>query len=291
MGNSKLKVNISRFASENASLFGNPNVQKDPIPAVEPPGKSQVNNKFRNEAFIKDGGGKLFSDLFSKGLAVVGRCKDLRALNNLFSLVSKAGVGEFSLSYLGGLSILIKFRKEGKCNKFVCSHSLWQDWFSSLDLWNGQSLPFERIAWLKVIGVPVHLAVNKVYDLIARNFGKIIHASQRSEKDLDLSSNCIGVLRGDGVLADWTPKCLEDEGLGSEKDMSPEVNQSSEFIMDDLENKKVVDNEQVLRNNFNDVLDEVHVDPTLHGEGHYHMGDLNSLKKDEVMGGTPRICV
>ncbi|MFS7913705.1 hypothetical protein Hanom_Chr02g00144791 [Helianthus anomalus] len=102
-----------------------------------------------------------------------------------------------------------------------------------LGFWTGQSLPFERIAWLKVLGVRVHLAVDNIYDSIAGHFGKVLHASQRT------SVIYIGVLVGDGVriaeqvtlkwkykqfrvwveveTADWIPDCLED-GESSEED-------------------------------------------------------------------------
>ncbi|KAJ0480124.1 putative RNA recognition motif domain, nucleotide-binding alpha-beta plait domain superfamily [Helianthus annuus] len=232
MGSSKLKVNLARFASEkNASLFNCPKDKKSFIPE-EPSGGNQGNQHPKFQAFKNNGGGKSFRDLFVKdngakvegssyqasegcvvveayenifafkdlvGVAAVGCCKSLSILNNLFSLMSKAGEKEVTFSYLGGLFVLVKFLSVEHCNSFVCKNELWNDWFSSLDHWNGQSLPFERIAWLRMVGVPIHLTADEVYDSIARHFGKIVHASQRSVEDLDLSVNCVGVLRGDGV--------------------------------------------------------------------------------------------
>ncbi|MFS7923165.1 hypothetical protein Hanom_Chr03g00257461 [Helianthus anomalus] len=52
-------------------------------------------------------------------------------------------------------------------------------WFNSVDIWKGQSVAFERIAWLNIHGVPLHLSGNEIFDSVGRCFGKVIHTSQR----------------------------------------------------------------------------------------------------------------
>ncbi|KAJ0606110.1 hypothetical protein HanHA300_Chr02g0070441 [Helianthus annuus] len=131
----------------------------------------------------------------------------------------------------GGLHILLKFPDEVSCSSFVTNNDLWNKWFAVLDVWLGQSLPFERIAWINMIGVPIHLAVGNVYDSIVSRFGKVIHGSNRSVADSDLSVNCVGVLVGEGArineqvdlrwdnksyrvwveeeVTGWVPDCLD----------------------------------------------------------------------------------
>ncbi|KAJ0713808.1 putative RNA recognition motif domain, nucleotide-binding alpha-beta plait domain superfamily [Helianthus annuus] len=173
MGSNKLKVNVARFASENSSLFGNLK-EANSHSSAEPQGRIPVQNQFNNHAFISNGGGKLFSDLFVKndspkagvssgqtscgkmvevpedtlafqelsGKALVGRCSDLKSLNSLNSALVEAGYSSFSISYLGGLSILVKMSTEEECKNLVGTYDLWQHLFSALDYWMGQSLPF-----------------------------------------------------------------------------------------------------------------------------------------------------
>ncbi|MFS7975056.1 hypothetical protein Hanom_Chr10g00875991 [Helianthus anomalus] len=64
--------------------------------------------------------------------------------------------------------------------------------------YRGQSLPYERIAWLKIQGVPLHVLSNKVLDDIGSRFGKIIQQAQHNSGDGDLSLDYIGVLVGEG---------------------------------------------------------------------------------------------
>ncbi|MFS7909297.1 hypothetical protein Hanom_Chr01g00092951 [Helianthus anomalus] len=67
-----------------------------------------------------------------------------------------------------------------------------------LETWKGQSLAYERIAWIKIQGVPLHLVENAVFNSVGEKFGKVIKLSQLSKEDDDLSYDCLGILVGDG---------------------------------------------------------------------------------------------
>ncbi|KAJ0856583.1 putative RNA recognition motif domain, nucleotide-binding alpha-beta plait domain superfamily [Helianthus annuus] len=329
MGNAKLKVNLARFAVENANVLDTMKPRKNAV-AEESTGELREHLKPRNQGFIKDGGGKLFSELFSNGnrekmsgqsnmskeglvvevydnisafkdlagMAAVGRCKSLSILNNLFSLMSKDGTRDFSISYLGGLSVLVKFLNEEACNSFVGNHPCWNAWFSSLDHWVGQSLPFERIAWLRLVGVPIHLAEDEVYDSIARRFGKIVFGSQRTSEDVDLSVNCVGVLRGDGcrieevvslvwkdkrfkiwveeVAEEWTPEGLEEDVSILAGNSSSEK-KSSEFELEVQGSKVMADAIPGL----------ARVPNCLHGEGEGGLDNKDRHAKNVEVWGNP----
>ncbi|MFS8024144.1 hypothetical protein Hanom_Chr16g01459781 [Helianthus anomalus] len=62
------------------------------------------------------------------------------------------------------------------------------------DTWEGQVMSFETIAWLRIHGVPVHLAENWVFDYVAGQFGTVVHPAQLDMDDDDFSMVCIGVL-------------------------------------------------------------------------------------------------
>ncbi|KAL9998331.1 hypothetical protein Hdeb2414_s0554g00915941 [Helianthus debilis subsp. tardiflorus] len=131
---------------------------------------------------------------------------------------------------MGGLNLMMAFEDESDASEFLLNVALWKDWFESVDLWSGQTLAYERIAWLKFHGVPVNLAENKVFDDIASFFGKVVKGSQLSPVDWDLSTSCVGVLVDVGSrvadsvtlkwkgrkfrvwvmeeLDDWVPDCL-----------------------------------------------------------------------------------
>ncbi|KAJ0663060.1 hypothetical protein HanLR1_Chr13g0476951 [Helianthus annuus] len=231
MGGYRLKVNLAKFATENEGLHGEvPTKDKGKSKVIDK--QPQVNNIF-NHAYVNNEGGKSFKDLFTgsnggvgessypkhnedgtgsmiskpddtlafkeiMGKALVGRCRDLTTLRTLNVLLAGSDLQGVSLSYIGGLSMLLKFVDESVCTDFLLNHSVWDPWFSSLDNWNGQSLPFEMLAWVRVQGLLIHLADNKVFDSIAGQFGKIVHGSQITADDNNLSASWIGVLVGVG---------------------------------------------------------------------------------------------
>ncbi|MFS7960534.1 putative RNA recognition motif domain, nucleotide-binding alpha-beta plait domain superfamily [Helianthus anomalus] len=71
---------------------------------------------------------------------------------------------------------------------------IWGPWFSKLEPWNGQTLPLERVAWLKLCGIPLHLLDAEVLGMIGEAFGKIVHVPKLFEEDQDLSIVRVGVL-------------------------------------------------------------------------------------------------
>ncbi|KAJ0448268.1 hypothetical protein HanRHA438_Chr17g0822961 [Helianthus annuus] len=188
--------------------------------------------------------------------AVVGRTTDIKSLSALNVLISSAGFPSAKVYYVGGLYVLIVFPEDYEAVEFINNHNVWKDWFSSLDMWEGQSLPYERITWIKFDGVLVHLAENKVFNDLAEAYGKVVHASQLSPDVRNLSVNRVGVLVEHGDLikdtailswkgrkykvwlsedqSDWVPECLvevtrpvpvvgEDEGVQSPLEVHGEM--------------------------------------------------------------------
>ncbi|KAF5759509.1 hypothetical protein HanXRQr2_Chr16g0742111 [Helianthus annuus] len=102
-----------------------------------------------------------------------------------------------NIQYLGGLSILITLVNKDVAKKFIEARDVWGPWFSKLDIWEGQSMPFERVAWLRLLGVPLHLVDSDVVKMVGEEFGKVLHVPKSfgGEKDLSMGRN--GVLVGE----------------------------------------------------------------------------------------------
>ncbi|KAJ0500425.1 hypothetical protein HanRHA438_Chr11g0487901 [Helianthus annuus] len=136
------------------------------------------------------------SDL--RGRAVVSRALGLIELSSLKSSLASAGYEKINFQYLGGLSVIISFDNGGSANDFLEDKEVWAKWFSSLNPWLGQSVPFERIAWISIVGVPPHLVSRDVFNAIGCKYGKVVQQSQFLESDGDLSYDRLGILLGSG---------------------------------------------------------------------------------------------
>ncbi|KAM0034198.1 hypothetical protein Hdeb2414_s0016g00494731 [Helianthus debilis subsp. tardiflorus] len=135
-----------------------------------------------------------FKELY--GLAVVGRTFDLETLVD-FNKLLKIKTEYARLHYLGGLSILISFAEEASAKRFLESRGVWEHWFNKLEMWTGQSLPLEMVAWLKLIGIPLHLLDMDVLSQVGDLFGKVLHTPKISDGEQDLSIFRVGVLAGE----------------------------------------------------------------------------------------------
>ncbi|KAJ0622761.1 putative RNA recognition motif domain, nucleotide-binding alpha-beta plait domain superfamily [Helianthus annuus] len=244
MGDFKLKINVARFAAENSSGRDHmPEMKnKDRGAGHQIPGgvfnlrdvrsyKEAMGSSFPLAgsstglagAFKEDTRGRektivvpdrtgAFNDLI--GMALVGRTVDIETLVDFDKLLRIAKCSVANLQYLGGLSLLISFHDAESAKQFMEAKEVWGPWFSKLDYWSGQSLPLERVAWLKLCGIPLHLLDVDVLGLVGESFGKILHIPKLSEVDLDLSIVRVGVLVGssgriiEGVSLKWKDKAF-----------------------------------------------------------------------------------
>ncbi|KAJ0501657.1 hypothetical protein HanHA300_Chr11g0403261 [Helianthus annuus] len=155
------------------------------------------------------------------GLAVVGRTVNLETLVDIDRLLNIARISVANIQYIGGLSLLLSFHDEESVNRFLESKNIWDPWFTKLDPWRGQSLPLERVAWLKLNGVPLHLLELDVLSQVGEIFGRVLHVPSSVENDQDLSFVRVGVLvsqsslLSDEVTLRWKNKSFK---IGVEED-------------------------------------------------------------------------
>ncbi|PWA80165.1 nucleotide-binding alpha-beta plait domain-containing protein [Artemisia annua] len=259
MGHCRLRVNVARFAMENMGLWeveenkGRNNVkqasragrkEEDEVTARRNEGIKQPLNQGTGVSFVAALKGKAsgfegdrpvstcksikipdnvvaFHDI--RGRSLIGRVMDLKTLTCMKNYLEESGFGGFEIVYVGGLSLLMKFQDKDEALGFLSKKEVWSKWFKVLDVWIGQALSFERVAWLKIHGVPINLATNETFDDIASLFGKVIHPSQLCLGDGDISEGLVGILVGEGgkisdtVNLRWSNKTfrtwiIEDSG-------------------------------------------------------------------------------
>ncbi|KAJ0809381.1 hypothetical protein HanPI659440_Chr01g0014161 [Helianthus annuus] len=220
IGSYRLFINVTRFAMEN--VVGSIDKEHEGkvkgqrfIEQEESHFRFNKQEVFRGNAFVNKG--KSFADTVSgkslnvgsvkevlvseyasayvdlHGMAIVGKMKDLWNLSKLDLLLKEANFGNAVIKYIGGLDVLVVFQSSDEADKFRANSSGF-GWFVSVEIWKGQSIAFESLAWLNIYGVRLHLSGNETYDSVGRRFGKVIHASQRQMEDKLLTSDCVCVL-------------------------------------------------------------------------------------------------
>ncbi|KAM0052372.1 putative RNA recognition motif domain, nucleotide-binding alpha-beta plait domain superfamily [Helianthus debilis subsp. tardiflorus] len=128
--------------------------------------------------------------LHCMGRSIHGVAKDLETLNNMNKILTQEGLSHFGLSYIGGLSVLVTLGTHELVRDVMSNYSEnLSKVFSSFQVWKGDDLPSDRVVYLRISGVPVHLRDSSVYDDIGGLFGKVVQESSFSWVDSD-NSEC-----------------------------------------------------------------------------------------------------
>ncbi|KAD4178488.1 hypothetical protein E3N88_27079 [Mikania micrantha] len=130
-------------------------------------------------------------------VSLVGKTLNLTNLCNIETILEQERKEGCSIRYLGGLNVLLTFNHKSDAERFISCKEKWSQWFSNMAIWNGQSLPMERIAWLRIWGIPPQLWENTIMNKIGEKFGKVVCQSEASTCDTNLTLDAIGVLVSD----------------------------------------------------------------------------------------------
>ncbi|KAJ0765763.1 putative RNA recognition motif domain, nucleotide-binding alpha-beta plait domain superfamily [Helianthus annuus] len=153
----------------------------------------QVNDMGAKKINISNKGPKY--PLHCMGRSIHGVAKNLNTLNNLNNILESGGLENYGLSYIGGLSVLLTLGDSGRVRDIISNHSdSLSNVFSHFHVWNGEDLPLERIVSLRIIGVPVHLRDNALFDQIGGLFGTVVQESSFSWVDSNNSDSMVMVL-------------------------------------------------------------------------------------------------
>ncbi|KAL8268817.1 hypothetical protein R6Q59_002615 [Mikania micrantha] len=121
-----------------------------------------------------------------KEYSIYGQTKDLAMLEEIVTIIDSTGLNGGIIKYIGGLSILITFSSPAFAKKFLDKKVELLRWFNVIELWNGQSYEFERVAAIKIFGVPAMLWDPEFFNLIGERLGKVLLGSSASYNDCNL---------------------------------------------------------------------------------------------------------
>ncbi|KAJ0934171.1 putative RNA recognition motif domain, nucleotide-binding alpha-beta plait domain superfamily [Helianthus annuus] len=132
--------------------------------------------------------------------SLIGEAKDIESLNSMKENLSGITENGLNLKYLGGLKMLLCFDSPEEAEDFRCNKvNDWEKWFSRLYLWEGTPPPlFERIAWVKVLGVPISLWDRHVINKIGERCGRLIVKSEADPSDGNMAEDRLAILVNSG---------------------------------------------------------------------------------------------
>ncbi|KAM0063413.1 hypothetical protein Hdeb2414_s0003g00090581 [Helianthus debilis subsp. tardiflorus] len=133
-----------------------------------------------------------FQEWFDRSL--IGRVKDFGSLTSLRKMTSGLSDYSFTIKYFGGFWVVLVFDNSREKDEFLEKKGGWSSCFDSLETWRGQVCECEKIAWLKLYGIPLRLLTNQVCNDIGSQFGVVVQSGSFDQVDGDLSFVLTGVL-------------------------------------------------------------------------------------------------
>ncbi|KAK9052503.1 hypothetical protein SSX86_029132 [Deinandra increscens subsp. villosa] len=106
---------------------------------------------------------------------VIGKVKNFDVLDNFITdLDGKLG-NALSVRYVGGMRLMISFLNNEDAKDYCEDKTKWGKWFHSMVLWTEGYKEFERVARIKIYGVPLAIWTAETFEKIASRYGKIVH--------------------------------------------------------------------------------------------------------------------
>ncbi|KAJ0590055.1 hypothetical protein HanIR_Chr04g0193201 [Helianthus annuus] len=140
-----------------------------------------------------------------KNRSVIAEVKDMKSLKMVDKTLEVIFPNTMELRYLGGLKFLITFGSQMEAEDFRISFKeSWEEIFVNIREWKVGAERFERLAWIKIVGIPFMLWSKELCESIGKSFGRIV-----SMDNINVNSGNLNEVRL-GVIVD-TGKEIKDE--------------------------------------------------------------------------------
>ncbi|KAJ0489775.1 hypothetical protein HanHA300_Chr12g0447801 [Helianthus annuus] len=161
-----------------------------------------------------EGKGSLYP-LHCIGRSILGHAKVVMSVSKIRQAIEGEGMSEVGMSYVGGVTFMLTFKDKVTASAYMEQHShFFGTMFSKYSIWNGEDVPFSRVANLSISGVPFIIRDNNLFDRIGGLFGEVVQQSPFSWQVEDNSVESIKVLTSqmskidEAAVIKWNDKSI-----------------------------------------------------------------------------------
>ncbi|PWA40955.1 nucleotide-binding alpha-beta plait domain-containing protein [Artemisia annua] len=128
--------------------------------------------------------------------AIIATAKSITNLENLKSILKTSNTTtSMKTIYVGGLTILLAFNSSVLATTFLQDNNKFlKEWFSHFAIWDGEDTNYGRIAKVRILGVPMPLWDQNIFNKIGATAGKVLEPSLASFNDGNLSHERLTIL-------------------------------------------------------------------------------------------------
>nr|GEV88993.1 RNA-directed DNA polymerase, eukaryota [Tanacetum cinerariifolium] len=149
-------------------------------------------------------------------LSLTGKVKNITVMPNLYVILEKEGFQNLSLTYLGGLWVLIETASISAREKLL-NHTGVGSWFSPLKPACNSFVTDERVFWISLESLPLKVWTRNTFVKVASKWGDLIEWEDLAEKSLFCSC------KGNGSMGSFICNySYESESSDDEQDAKDE---------------------------------------------------------------------
>ncbi|KAH7834800.1 hypothetical protein Vadar_019851 [Vaccinium darrowii] len=115
--------------------------------------------------------------------SAVGQLINYYYVNTLQDLFLSNGIWDAHIRPLGGLNVLLSFDSSDLLNDFLLDKdNLLPNWFTSVKVWDNQSIKPSRCVWISCYGVPLNAWCSSTFIDVGKLWGDVIRLDELTEK-------------------------------------------------------------------------------------------------------------
>nr|GFA30892.1 UvrD-like helicase, ATP-binding domain, P-loop containing nucleoside triphosphate hydrolase [Tanacetum cinerariifolium] len=144
--------------------------------------------------------------------------KDVNSIPNLHTILTNEGFMDVKLSYLGGLWVMIELNSEETKMKLLQYNGV-NLWFEELKPASHEFVCNERIVWVDIEGIPLHLWSSSTFSRIGMKWGTVMDIEESLSSSFARKRLCIKTSMDVNIL-----ETFKDPGYLSEDESSLDGN-------------------------------------------------------------------
>ncbi|GKC00771.1 RNA-directed DNA polymerase, eukaryota [Tanacetum coccineum] len=130
---------------------------------------------------------------------VMGEVKHFASISNICTLISAEGFNNVKPTYLGGLWIMLELDSPKSKEKFM-QHVGVLSWFSRLCNAESDFVSRERLVWVDIEGVPLHIWSRATFEKIGSRWGEVMELEESVDDSFARKRICIKTKQEDNIL-------------------------------------------------------------------------------------------
>jgi hypothetical protein len=82
---------------------------------------------------------------------------------------------------------LLEDQEEGEVQDLINDAIIWLDqWFKEIPPWNPKDVDVDRVAWLRIFGIPIHVWNDEFFIQVSKPWGTFMNANDVTNKKLTM---------------------------------------------------------------------------------------------------------